>query len=122
MSERRFPLGAAVSEAALCAEMARVAYVQHEQPGGQARLAKYLARAQFSAVDHLNGDGTQGFAADRLTAEGELIRVIAFRGTEPGDLRDLLADLKAWPAGWPQVKDMTDHAPMNYVAPLMGLP
>jgi hypothetical protein len=95
-----FPLGGAVSEAALCAEMARLAYVKHEVPSEKARLDRVLDKIGFSIADPFDAQGTQGFVADGRTGEGEGIRVIAFRGTEPDDPRDLLADLEAWPSSW----------------------
>src|SRR5262245_1153665 len=95
-----FPLNTAVSEAALCAEMARVAYVKHEVPSEKARLARILQDVGFTVFDHLDAGGTQGFVADGRTREGEAIRVIAFRGTEPDDPRDVLADLDALPRRW----------------------
>jgi len=96
-----FPLGPGVSEAALCAEMARAAYIRHEEPSEKARLAGILGRVGFTVVDHLDADGTQGFIADGQTREGRAIRVIALRGTEPDDPRDVLADIQAWPQPWP---------------------
>jgi triacylglycerol lipase len=97
-----FPKGGAVSEAALCAEMARVAYVKHNTDADKKRLAGFLDKAGFVPVDHLDIEGTQGFVADRRHGVGEPLRVVAFRGTEPDDPRDLLADLKAWKTGWPE--------------------
>jgi hypothetical protein len=95
-----FPLGPGVSEGALCAEMARAAYIKHEGPSEKVRLSAILGRVGFTVVDHLDADGTQGFIADGQTHEGRAIRVIAFRGTEPDDPRDLLADIQAWGEPW----------------------
>jgi len=95
-----FPLGVGVSESALCAEMARAAYVKHESPGGRDRLSRILRSAGFTVVDHLDVGGTQGFIADGRTSEGEPIRVVAFRGTQSDDPRDLIADLEFWPHAW----------------------
>lgn len=100
-----FPLGNAVSEAALCAEMSRVAYIKHEDTaGGRERLARILGKVGFAVPNpsfHFNAGGTQGFVADGRTREGETVRVIAFRGTEPDDRADLIADLDFLPDPWP---------------------
>ena len=85
-----FSLGDLTSEAALCAEMARVAYVKDE-----ARLREYLTRArgvglagfELRATIGYQGGGTQGFVA---TAPG--VAVVAFRGTETDDPTDLFTD------------------------------
>ncbi|HEU5323276.1 MAG TPA: lipase family protein, partial [Methylomirabilota bacterium] len=96
-----FPRGDAVSEAALCAEMARVAYVKHETGGPEReRLARTLRAVGFDVHDLLDAGGTQGFVADGRTRESGPVRVIAFRGTEPDDFRDLLLDLDARPRRW----------------------
>lgn len=85
-----FTLGELPSEAALCAEMARVAYVKEE-----ARLREYLARArgaglagfELRATIGYQDGGTQGFVA---TTPG--VAVVAFRGTETDDPTDLFTD------------------------------
>lgn len=86
-----FTLGELTSEAALCAEMARVAYVKDE-----VRLREYLARArgvglegfELRATVGYSGGGTQGFVA---SAPG--VAVVAFRGTETDDPSDLFSDI-----------------------------
>jgi hypothetical protein len=71
-----FSWGTPVNDAALCAEMSRLAYVREES-----RLAGYLRRANFSVVEALGYGkaGTQAFVArsadNRLTVAG-------FRGTD----------------------------------------
>ena len=89
-----FQLGDYSSDAAMCAEMARLAYVR-EVP----RLTQYLARAHFGLIEALGYDegGTQVFIATKLS---EPVTVVAFRGTELEDIKDALADaeflLKEW--------------------------
>ena len=83
------------SDAALCSEMARLAYVRHEDAGGRARLEGFLARPGFSLEACFNAEGTQGFAASR----GETT-VIAFRGTEPDEPGDIRRDARFWPSPW----------------------
>jgi hypothetical protein len=90
-----FTHGPIPSEAALCAEMSRLAYVTDK-----ARLKTYLncanyKSASFTLVETIGYDrpGMQAFVAksddtDQPTA------VVAFRGTEGNDLKDLIADLR----------------------------
>jgi hypothetical protein len=77
-----FQLGPLTSDGALCAEMARLAYVK-----GSADLTAFLARASFSLVRTADIAGTQAFV---VTRGGDA--VLAFRGTEPDDPTDLGAD------------------------------
>ncbi len=96
-----FARGAEVDEAALFAEMARLAYVRHERGDGETeRLARSLGRVGFTLRDPFDAAGTQGFVADGRTPASGAVRVIAFRGTEPGDPRDTLADLDARAQPW----------------------
>ena len=78
--------GAPPSEAALCAEMSRLAYVREPD-----RLAGYLGRAGFQLKQTFSYDhgGTQVFIARR---PDDNRHVVAFRGTEPADPSDLLTD------------------------------
>lgn len=94
-----FERGAAVSEAALCAEMARLAYVKHEESLESERLRRILDKVGFTVHRLLDADGTQGFIADG-TSDGQPVRIIAFRGTEPDAPRDTIADLDAFPRRW----------------------
>jgi hypothetical protein len=76
------------SEAILCAEMARLAYVKEPE-----RLESYLARAGFHLQNTFGygGRGTQVFIATTSVAGQETV-VMAFRGTEVDDFDDALAD------------------------------
>lgn len=81
-----FKLGSIKNEAALCAEMSRLAYVKDES-----RLAEYLDRAEFRlelAIGYGSG-GTQVFIASN---QDDSLAVAAFRGTEPDDPSDLFTD------------------------------
>jgi hypothetical protein len=88
-----FTLGDTSTDAALCVEMARVAYVKLE-----AALREYLRRAGFELRVFLDRSGSEGFVA-----ESQSTLVVAFRGTEPDDPTDLLTDanvpLTPWSAG-----------------------
>jgi hypothetical protein len=86
-----FQFGSAVtgSDAALCAEMARLAYVKE-----LARLQDYLARADYEwhwSVGYQDR-GTQLFIAKTKLDSGKLKVIVSFRGTEPDDPSDLVAD------------------------------
>ena len=67
------------SDAARCAEMARLAYVKRD-----ADLEAFLARANFSLAASADVAGSQAFVA---THRGDA--VLAFRGTETDDPTDL---------------------------------
>jgi triacylglycerol lipase len=77
-----FQEGPLTSDAALCAEMARLAYVESE-----ADLRTFLARASFSLVTAADVAGSQAFVAAR---DGDA--VVAFRGTQSDDPTDLGSD------------------------------
>jgi hypothetical protein len=88
-----FSLGGSSGDAALCVEMARLAYVKAEPA-----LRLFLARAGFDLAAFMTRAGSQGFVAEDASTV-----VVAFRGSEPDDSGDLLADadlrLTPWPAG-----------------------
>jgi len=71
------------SDAARCAEMARLAYVKRD-----ADLEAFLARANFSLATSADVAGSHAFVA---THRGDT--VLAFRGTETDDPTDLGADV-----------------------------
>lgn len=81
-----FQLGPISGDAALCVEMARLAYVKDE-----ARLAGYLARANFEQALAL-GYATLGTQAFVATQKNGALSVVAFRGSEPEDPSDIFAD------------------------------
>lgn len=83
-----FPDGSIQSDAALCAEMSRLAYVEEEN-----RLETYLGRIGFrkdSTIGYKE-KGTQLFIASKN--DGSLT-VVAFRGTQSDDPTDLFTDAK----------------------------
>jgi predicted lipase len=81
-----FKLGTIQNDAALCAEISRLAYVKDEN-----LLVQYLNRARFQkelAIGY-GSRGTQVFVASR---ESDNLAVVAFRGTEPDDPSDIFTD------------------------------
>lgn len=85
-----FALGPVASDSALCAEMARLAYVRERD-----RATEYLRRAGFRPVRFSTVDGTDAFVA-----ESDQVLVVAFRGTESDDPTDLFADADIRLARW----------------------
>jgi hypothetical protein len=105
-----FPAGRPPSEAALCAELSRLAYVPFERDA-EARLAvvSALRRAGFERSLLLSAGGTQAFLAHDPHSG---LSVLVFRGTEL-DPRDWATDLSVWPVAWPEgglVHDGFAHA------------
>ncbi|MGH3767596.1 MAG: lipase family protein [Pseudonocardiaceae bacterium] len=92
-----FRFGPIRSDAALCAEMSRLAYVKDKE-----RLRIYLERADFMLVTAIGYErhGMQVFVATSNDA-ADPIAVAAFRGTEGDDPTDLFADVKFWKVRWP---------------------
>lgn len=89
-----FTFGNYADEAALCMELARVAYVKEET-----RLTHYLARAQFDVLYTFGytGIGMQVYiAAQRNSAR----TVVVFRGSEPEDPSDIFADAEFTLSEW----------------------
>jgi pimeloyl-ACP methyl ester carboxylesterase len=116
-----FPNGLPASEALLCAEMSRLAYCKAEaSQDEEARVRGILRAIGFAECAFFNNEGTQGFLARSAT-----LGVLAFRGTEATDPRDLITDirfkLEPWDSGrvhsgfrdaighvWTQVKAALD--------------
>jgi hypothetical protein len=93
--------GPVPSDPALCAEMARLAYVRHEDDGGRRRLAAILRdRAKFELGPCFDAAGSQGFAASGASPRGDRVTVVAFRGTEPQERSDIRQDARFWPTAW----------------------
>ena len=84
----------------ICAELSRLAYFRFESGDGP-RLERILSRAGFSPPETFNVPGSDSQAFATRDARGTAF--VAFRGTQPGSLRDLRADAQAtfvdWPAG-----------------------
>jgi predicted lipase len=103
--ERRdtlFASGQTYSPLQLAIEAARLAYYRAEaDPAQRTRLADALARVGFSElvlfVDAKSG--AEAFAARRSTDGTTLL---SFRGTQPDNFQDLIADLRANLVAWPE--------------------
>lgn len=74
----------------LMAEMSRLAYSKFEEDKTELEVA--LSEAGFEQVQTFNREGTQAFLAKR---ESDKMAILAFRGTEKEDPRDIIADLYA---------------------------
>jgi hypothetical protein len=107
---------------AICAEFSRLAYFKFKEEekkpsaAGFAELSQALAEAGFGIPVTFNSDvppfgnwlrrlrqglrrrGSQAFAATSL--DGELT-LLAFRGTQADDIRDLLTDIMTWSVRFP---------------------
>lgn len=83
----------------VCAELSRLAYYRFEEGDGP-RLERALVRAGFSAPRHFDAPGSGSQAIGTLSPTGTAF--IAFRGTQPGKLLDLLADIRFRLVEWPQ--------------------
>jgi hypothetical protein len=101
-----FPAGRPKSNAALCVEMARLAYCRQDPcfAFDRDRIRKTLAAIQFTdckffeSTEHPNGRGSHGLLA---LDEGSKLAVLSFRGTDADDPTDLGDDFTACPEDWP---------------------
>ncbi len=92
----------AYSSLQLAVEAARLAYYRAETLDSERRrLGEALGRVAFSdlAVFGDSGTGAEAFAARR---ESDRTTLVAFRGTQPDDIRDLVTDARANLVGWPE--------------------
>ncbi len=95
-----FELGSISTDAALCAEMSRLAYVKDER-----LLAQYLGQVGFHQGLAL-GYGNRGTPVFIASKQENNLAVVAFRGTELDDPSDLFTDAnfvltpcrQKWPA------------------------
>jgi hypothetical protein len=100
-----FPNGRPRSDAALCVEMARMAYCQLDTSFAfdRDRIRKVLGRIQFTdckffeTATQPDGGGSHAFLA--LDSDNKLA-VLSFRGTDKDDPTDLMDDLNALPQPW----------------------
>tara|TARA_B100000035_G_C21019056_1_gene563241 strand:+ start:49 stop:801 length:753 start_codon:yes stop_codon:yes gene_type:complete len=76
-----------LKKAAFMADLSKIAYSEQQECRDQIINLGY---GEFAWFDH---EGTQAFACRKSNASDIFI---AFRGTEPNQMRDLLADAKAW--------------------------
>lgn len=104
-SERQptlFKPGVALPLQPLVLEAARLAYLRAEDTqDARQQLDDALARVGFGPascfVDRTTG--SYGYGARRVS---DRTRLLAFRGTQPDDLNDLLSDLNFPPVDWPE--------------------
>jgi pimeloyl-ACP methyl ester carboxylesterase len=93
-----FPTGIPASEAALCAEMSRLAYCRFERdPAAKEMVRSALAGIGFRVAD------ANFFAVSKAKAylaTSERVAVLAFRGTEASNPTDLLTDFDAGQDKW----------------------
>lgn len=81
-------------------EAARLAYYRAEEsPGEAARLADALALAGFGAPTFFHDAATFAFGSLNA-ADGSAL--VAFRGTQPDDIRHLATNLQAQQTDWPE--------------------
>jgi hypothetical protein len=100
-----FPNGRSRSDAALCVELARLAYCRLDIGFAfdRDRVRKVLGRIQFTDCKFFetaaepNGGGSHAFLA--LDGDNKLA-VLSFRGTDKDDPTDLADDLNALPQPW----------------------
>jgi hypothetical protein len=93
------------SEDAVAAEFSRLSYVRYEDGAAQQQIVAGAAgQAGYGDVGFFNdprgagsrGLGAQGFAARNAAGHA----IIAFRGTQPDSLRDILTNANALPVRW----------------------
>ena len=91
-----FVNGRPANEAALCAELSRVAYIGFDRgEEGRRRASGILRNAGFAREQFISAGGTECFVARDIDAQ---LTVVAFRGT--AGLRDVVTDLMAWRTRW----------------------
>jgi len=84
---------------ALCAESARLAYVGFDRtPRERQRLDDALLRAGMTASTPIVDAGTDTQAFGTTLPSGH--KLVAFRGTQPDQLKDLITDAKAFMVPW----------------------
>lgn len=99
-----FASGKPTSDAALCVEMARLAYCRADDFSfNQARIKSELARAGFDVAGFFESQGTprgRGTHCFLAMRQDRQLAVAAFRGTDKDDPTDLADDLDARPMSW----------------------
>ena len=98
-----FASGSPTSHAALCVEMARLAYCRADDFSfNQARIKSELARVNFDVAGFFESRRNQGRGTHCLLAmrQDRELAVAAFRGTDKDDPTDLADDLDALPVAW----------------------
>ncbi|HEY6308119.1 MAG TPA: lipase family protein [Candidatus Angelobacter sp.] len=100
-----FMRGVPASDAALCAEMVRLAYCRSDQDFtlSQAKTKAELGRVGFKVAGFFEssgtpkGEGTHCFLALR---QDKKLAVVSFRGTDKDDPTDVADDIDAIPVAW----------------------
>jgi hypothetical protein len=87
-----------LSDAAMCAEMARLAYCRKEPDFGfdRHRIEEILERVQFTNCQFFESQGTplgKGAHCFLAMRESDKLVVIAFRGTDASDISDVAYDV-----------------------------
>ena len=103
-----FPAGMPCSEAALCAELARLAYCRQEPyfQFDRERISAVLKPFGFGcqffeSKGTPEGRGTHGFLASSDNwAEDKRVAIVVFRGTDASDPTDLAADVQFLQIKW----------------------
>jgi hypothetical protein len=94
--------GQTYSPLQLAVEAARLAYYRAEaDPAQRARLAEALARVGFADLV-LFADSKSGAAAYAAHRSTDGTTLLSFRGTQPDNFQDLIADLRANLVPWPE--------------------
>ena len=97
-----FVNGQTYSPLQLAIEAARLAYYRAEaSPAERTRLTDALARVGFADLV-LFADSKSGAAAFAARRRGDGTTLLSFRGTQPDNYRDLIADLGANLVAWPE--------------------
>ena len=84
---------------ALCAEMSRLAYRRFETDSAEAQfVTRAVGCAGYDQTAFFSSGSSQAFAAANTAARSA---ILAFRGTQSDDLRDLITDARFHPVPWP---------------------
>ncbi len=104
-----FPAGRPKSDAALCVEMARLAYGRQESDFAfdRSRIRKVLGSIGFTDCRFFEGGSAPSWKGSHcflaLQEDGrsnDNLAVVSFRGTDKDDPTDLAHDFNVWPERW----------------------
>lgn len=99
--ETLFEPGASYTPTQWAVEAARLAYYRAETSETERRrLTEALRHAGFGAPTLIAHAETHGFAVAALHADGSAL--VAFRGTQPDEIRDHATNLQAHQVDWPE--------------------
>jgi hypothetical protein len=83
---------------ALCAEMSRLCYRRFGQSAAdRAYVESAVAHAGFGDTEFFTAGSNEAFAT---LNQGSRTAIVAFRGTQSDDVRDLITDLRFFPVDW----------------------